>query len=58
MENYEILKLLFETHHKQLEEKRKRVQDITERTILLLTIIAGWLISSNYSIKKEFKIFS
>ena len=56
MENYEILKLLFETHHKQLEEKRKRVQDITERTILLLTVIAGWLISSDYSIKNEFKM--
>lgn len=44
MENYEILKMLFETHHSQLVERRQKIHAITERTIGIMVVCAGWLI--------------
>lgn len=44
MNDFEILKTLFEEHHRQLAAKRQKIHSISERTLALLMVIAGWLI--------------
>lgn len=39
----EILKMLFDEHHRQLSEKRQKIHGIAERTMTLLMVVAGWL---------------
>jgi len=43
----ELLKLLFETHHRHLTERRQKIHAITERTVGLFIVITGSLILSN-----------
>ena len=47
MKNWETVRLLFEVHHRQMEERRTKIHNITERTMALLIAIAGWLIVSD-----------
>jgi hypothetical protein len=49
MSDPEIVKMLFEVHHGQMEEKRTKIHNITERTIGLLVVVAGWLIVSEHT---------
>lgn len=47
MENVEVLKVLFQTHHAQLMERRRKIHAITERTVAVLIVVAGWLVLSS-----------
>lgn len=38
--------MLFEVHHRQLEERRQRIHGITQRTVAVFIVIAGWLVAS------------
>jgi len=40
----DVLKMLFEEHHRQLAAKRQKIHSISERTLALLIVIAGWMI--------------
>ena len=40
----EVWKVLFQTHHAQLTEKRRKIHAITERTAAILIIVIGWLV--------------
>lgn len=42
--DFNILKMLFEEHHRQLVGKRQKIHSMTERTLTILLLIAGWLI--------------
>jgi len=44
MKDDEILKMLFEEHHRQLVNKRQKIHNTAERTLALLMVIAGWLV--------------
>ena len=44
MGDVEVLKALFQTHHAQLAEKRRKIHAITERTLAVLIVITGWLV--------------
>jgi hypothetical protein len=46
MENIEVMKMLFEIHHHQLEERRHRIHGITQRVVSVLLVITGWQIVS------------
>jgi hypothetical protein len=46
MKDNEIIKLLFEIHHRQIEERRTKIHNITQKTIGILIVVAGWLIIS------------
>lgn len=39
-----VLKMLFAEHHRQLAEKRQKIHSVTEKTLAIFLIIAGWLI--------------
>jgi hypothetical protein len=45
-ENTNILMMLFQEHHRQLVAKRQKIHAITERTLALFLVIAGWLLLS------------
>ena len=47
MDDHEVLKMLFEEHHRQLAAARLKIHTTAERTLALLTIIAGWLVISD-----------
>jgi hypothetical protein len=36
--------MLFEEHHRQLANKRQKIHSMTERTLAIFLIVAGWLI--------------
>ncbi len=44
MEKSEVLKMLFEEHHRQLSETSEKIRTLTHRAVGILTIITGWLI--------------
>jgi hypothetical protein len=44
MEKDEVLKMLFEEHHRQLSETREKIQTLTHRVVGVLTVATGWLI--------------
>lgn len=44
MSDFDILKMLFDEHHRQLSEKRQKIHGIAERTMALLIVVAGWLV--------------
>ena len=46
MNDFEVLKMLFEEHHRQLTAKRQKIHSIAERTLALLLVISGWLIAT------------
>ena len=50
MENIEVLKMLFEIHHHQLEERRQRIHGITQRVVSVFLVITGWMIVYRASI--------
>ncbi len=54
MNDFEILKLLFEEHHRQLAAKRQKIHSIAERTLALLMGIAGWLVVSDKPLSEDF----
>ena len=45
--------MLFEEHHRQLAAKREKIHNISERTLALLLVIAGWLIATEKPLSKE-----
>lgn len=47
---FETLKFLLELHHNAMTERRNKIHSITERTVALFVIIAGWLLSSGNSL--------
>lgn len=47
MEKHEVIKMLFEKHLEQLSQKRTKMHNTLEKTILILLIIAGWNISTD-----------
>ena len=56
MDDSEIIKMLFEVHHRQMEEKRTIIHNITQRTIGLLGIVTGWLIVSKNHPNESMKL--
>jgi hypothetical protein len=44
--NEETLRLLFNVHHRQMEDRRTKIHNITEKTMALLIVIGGWLMVS------------
>ena len=40
----DVFKILFEEHHRQLAAKRQKIHSMTEKTLAIFLIIAGWLI--------------
>ena len=44
IDHFEVLRMLFETHHAQLAEKRRKIHSTTERTVAVLVVITGWLV--------------
>ena len=46
MEKIETLRMLFEVHHRQLEERRQRIHGVTQRTVAVFLVTTGWLITS------------
>ena len=40
----EVAKMLFELHHRQLDETQKQIQSITEKTIAVIFLITGWVV--------------
>jgi len=53
--DFEILKMLFEEHHRQLAAKREKIHNISERTTALLLVITGWLVVTENPLSKELK---
>ena len=49
-EHFELLKMLFEEHHRQLASKRQKIHSIAERTTALLLIASGWMIVKDKSL--------
>ena len=43
-ENIDLLKLLFEEHHRQLAQKRQKIHSTSEKTLALFAIMTGWLV--------------
>ena len=52
MENIEVLKMLFEVHHHQLEERRQRIHGITQRVVSVFLVIAGWRLVSQIALSR------
>ena len=46
----EILKMLFEEHHRQLAARRQKIHSISERTLGLLMVITGWQVVTDKSL--------
>jgi len=46
MEKDEKMKMLFEEHHRHLSEIRGKVQTQSQRTIWILALATGWIISA------------
>ena len=44
MQNDEVLKMLFEEHHRQLSETTEKIRTLTHRVVGVLTVATGWLI--------------
>lgn len=42
--NANVLVMLFEEHHRQLVAKRLKIHSVTEKTLAVFLIIAGWLV--------------
>jgi len=42
-----LMMLLFSEHHRHLSETRQKIQQLTQHTIGLLCVIAGWVILSD-----------
>jgi len=40
----DLLKMLFEEHHRQLSAKRQKIHSTTEKALAAFLLIAGWLI--------------
>ena len=41
-----MLKMLFEIHHRQLQERRQRIHGITQQVVSVFLAIAGWRLVS------------
>jgi hypothetical protein len=46
VQNFDVLKMLFEEHHRQLKAKRDKIHSITEKTSAFLGLVAGWTLTS------------
>lgn len=41
-----MLKMLFEIHHRQLQERRQRIHGITQQVVSVFLVISGWRLVS------------
>lgn len=49
-------KMLFELHHRQLNETQMQLQSITEKSFALALLMTGWIVLSDTAPERELKI--
>lgn len=55
MEKEEVMKMLFEEHHRHLSETKQKVQGQSQRTIWILALATGWIILSQNPLSESLR---